>query len=251
MKLNHASRHFRRHIAVALLLALNIQCNAAATAAEAESAELGPEAPCFEMPDAAATCADPDAVYTAVASCVQAAAEGDARAAYRLAQVYKGRYGVARDMSLVARYNKRAADLGYVAANVDYAYQVLFGEDGKKDPVVVERYMRRAADRGSPAGHLWVARRFRKGDAVAPQDKAQAWCRYELAVRSVDASNAYIVANTASLERHRPDELNWRRDAIIDVKNIPQIRDDLGETMSPKQMEQAELCVVAWRPVTP
>ncbi len=128
---------------------------------------------------------------------------------------------------------------------------MLFGEDEKKNPVVVERYMRRAADRGSPAGHLWLARRFRKGDAVAPPDNVQAWCRYELAVRSVDASNAYIVANKASLERHRPDELNWRRDGIIDVKNIPEIRDNLGETMSPKQLEEAELCVEAWRPVGP
>ena len=250
MKLNPASQHLRRHIAAALLVALNIQCNAAASLVEAESGELGPEAPCFVMPDAAATCADSNAVHTAVASCVLAAAGGDARAAYRLAQVYKGRYGVAPDMSLVARYNKRAADLGYVAANADYAYQMNFGENEKKDLVLVEHYMQRAAARGSAAGQLWMARRILQTRTVLPQDKVQAWCWYELAVRSVDASNAYVAANISSLERHRPDELNWRRDAIIDVKNIPRIRDDLGETMSLKQLEQAERCAETWRPVS-
>ena len=103
-----------------------------------------------------------------------------------------------------------------------------------------------AAAQGHAGAAYRLARIYNTGMG-AQRDWVEAWTRFELAVRGVQANAAYVRAKEVPLQRDRPDERSWRQSEISNLSNIAEIRDNLGKQMSRKQLEDAKLRADAWR----
>ena len=94
------------------------------------------------------------------------ASEGDARAQYRLAQMYSQGLGVARDDTAAIRWYVRAAEQGLVEARYELALMYSLGRGARKDDTKVAYWYGRLAEEGHATAQHLLARMYEEGKGV-------------------------------------------------------------------------------------
>jgi uncharacterized protein len=185
---------------------------------------------------------------------------GDARALSILGLLhYYGGRGVMPDYQEAAKWFRRAADQGDVAAPLYLGIMFAGGQGVPQDHAEAAKWFRRAADQGDAAAPLYLGIMFAGGQGV-PQDHAEAakWFRraadhgnaeamYNLGLAyatglgvSLDNVSAHMWLNLAAA--HFPAfDARSRSDAIY-------ARDDVAGKMTPEQVAEAERLAREWQP---
>lgn len=113
----------------------------------------------------------------------QAAAGGDAEAAFGLGVAYDLGQGVIQDEALACLWYRRAGEAGITAAAFNTAVMLDQGRCGKRDPALVAAWYGRAAAAGHARAEYDLAQLYDDGDGL-PHNPDQALAWYRLAAAS-------------------------------------------------------------------
>ncbi len=110
----------------------------------------------------------------ALAACTAAADKGNAKAGYRLGQMYRKGSGVKKDAGMAAGWYRKAAELGVRQAQMKLGDLYLRGKGVAKDPVQAHMWVSVAtAKKRSDAVAAWLAK-LEKDMTAADVAKAKA-----------------------------------------------------------------------------
>lgn len=103
---------------------------------------------------------------------------GDAKAAWRLSDLYERGLGGDRDPEMAAKLLKQAADAGHPQASAEYAKLMRAGRGAGSDAAESLAYVRQAAEQGQSWAAWQMAAKYLRGDGVtADKATALAWFR--------------------------------------------------------------------------
>lgn len=106
----------------------------------------------------------------------QAAAKGDADAAWTLAELFRGDIGIPDDMEQAANWYRKAAELGHAEAAFDLGLLYTEGYGVERDTAEAARWFQQSADAGVARALYMLGTLYEQGVDGAPDlDAARAW----------------------------------------------------------------------------
>jgi clan AA aspartic protease (TIGR02281 family) len=152
--------------------------------------------------------------------------QGDARAQYKVGDMYHWGLGPPQDYAEALKWLRKAADQGNAEAQVALAYMYETGDGVSVDYVEAVKRLRRGSDQGYARAQGNLGDRYAKGEGV-PQDYVQAYLWFNLAVP-------------------RFPDWDWIARGIT-----ISLRDSIGAKMSPDQIAEAQKLTREWKPPSP
>lgn len=137
---------------------------------------------------------------TALAEWVPLAEQGDARAQYNLAQLYRRGLGVPQDFAMAITWYRRAANQGHGDAAFALAWIYARGDGTTQDYAESARWARIAAQQGHVQAQTYIGNLYAQGVGV-PQDYVTAFAFFSLAAAQGDhdaAQNLHFVRERMS-----------------------------------------------------
>ncbi|MBP7335316.1 SEL1-like repeat protein [Niveispirillum sp.] len=108
----------------------------------------------------------------------QAAAKGDADAAWTLAELFRGDLGIPDDMEQAAGWYRKAAEMGHAEAAFDLGLLYTEGYGVERDTSEAARWFQQAADAGVARALYMLGTLYEQGvDGAADLEAARAWYR--------------------------------------------------------------------------
>lgn len=108
----------------------------------------------------------------------QAAAKGDADAAWTLAELFRGDLGIPDDMEQAAGWYRKAAEMGHAEAAFDLGLLYTEGYGVERDTGEAARWFQQAADAGVARALYMLGTLYEQGvDGAADLEAARAWYR--------------------------------------------------------------------------
>jgi TPR repeat protein len=137
-------------------------------------------------------------------------------------QFDQGKDGIPNDDRKAVRWYRRAAERGYVQAQINLAIMYHNGEGVQKDAAESFRWYRRAADQGHRSSQFWVANCYYNGHVVAKDDReAVRW--YRRAAEQDHVSAQYNLAwhydNGRGVTEDNREAFKWYKEAA-DEKHL-------------------------------
>ena len=125
----------------------------------------------------------------------EGAAADDPFALQMLSSFYQLGQGVEKDMERAYFFEQRAADRGWIKAQVDVAKRYLRGEGVDKDPHEAERYLDLAAQGGDVGAQTLLGSLYASGSYGVPTNTQKAVSWLEQAANSNSADAQYLLAD--------------------------------------------------------
>ncbi len=184
------------------------------------------------------------------------AERGDLIAQYELGELYADP-GPIQDLPQAATWFRKAADQGYVRAQVMMGVMYAMGGGVTPDGARALYWFQKAADQGDAEGEAGVGQIYARGLGVA-EDDAQAFIWFQKAadqrLMPAELNVAFDYENGRGVPKDKVQALMWL-DLILDqilsgssggAHVSLQQRDKLAAQMSAAQIEQAKQLAVDW-----
>ena len=142
------------------------------------------------------------------------AVKGDARAQYKLGNMYKNGEGVSEDDAKAVKWYRKAAEQGHVRAQYDLGRSIAGGQGTLLNGIEAAKWFRKAAEQGHAMAQYRLGLRYSMGTGV-PKNNVRAYMWWSLA-------------------------------AMNGIENGALFRDRVAELMTPAQIAEAQKLAREW-----
>jgi uncharacterized protein len=182
----------------------------------------------------------------------KAAEQGDAGAQSNLGLLYVQGRGTPQDFGEAVKWFRKSADQGLAFGQDNLGAMYARGLGVPQDYAEATNWYRKAAEQGYPVAQFNLAQKYSKGQGV-PQDDAEAVKWFRKAADQGDAPSQFALGVAYMGGQDVPKDYvqayMWINLAVAGgFKSAAEIRDSLGESMTPVQISEAEARATAWRP---